>query len=73
MERVSLTPFKEMQLLKLNTKGDTRKVVSNFMAAGLAQPQATLTAIWDELHRRFGASAKITSRLMKNLAAFPPM
>ena len=62
-----------LHILKANTKCRPKQVISRRIAAGSHNPKETLSQVWKDLRKRFGASSSVAESLMSQLNDLPPI
>ena len=67
MAPYNLSSMEQIMVLKAHTSGDALDVVEVYSSASGANATSTLLNIWEELKRRFGTGAKVSSSLRRQL------
>ena len=73
MKNIPLDALDKLSILALNTCGEPRKLIENYMAAGMDDPEKTFDRVWEMLSTRHGSPIQICASLKKKMDVFPPV
>ena len=71
MRNVQLDALDQISILIANTSGRPKKLVEDYLAAGAAFPNETLTKIWEALQKQYGSPVRVSQSMQKKLYDFP--